>query len=435
MCSRAVRRNGQHWISGAACLTWFLDQRESPKRFHFNQIAASLCESPVQKSLVGGGEQMIPTPSWIQRFLSAVNIISLPLPRKIITGDPAFRDARLETGLRQRMLDEQKLQVLQVDIQKAHQSRDHERMREIFEQVAEIAYGKNVTPQVREDFIVRYGCTGWTDNILRTLVDLAETRGIVEIGAGHGQWARALTDYYNLVVHNRPKAFEFILAFDDMTGLPLSTNVYHKYTQPAHDYFFSKVQQCTDVSSALRRWACRGRVLLLVYPPPGRMALDTIKSYVDIGPDNDVVVYVGEGRGGSTANHELFDYLESGEWALLDIRDVQTQPGGKGYEKLFIFQHLKVRVGEVYDATNEQKRGCVSPIEILEPNNPASSLPRENIDERLSYRLHDFMCNHLRMSFVQITVYEKYWLLMPNPDQWDPITCISQLVEKRYFCT
>jgi hypothetical protein len=132
------------------------------------------------------------------------------------------------------MLDERKLQALKVDIQKALQTRDHERMREIFDQVAEIAYGKDVTPQVREDFIVRYGCTGWTDAVLRTLVDLAETRGIVEIGAGHGQWARALTDYYNLVVDNRPKAFEFVLAFDDMTQLPLSTNVYHKYTQPAH---------------------------------------------------------------------------------------------------------------------------------------------------------------------------------------------------------
>lgn len=350
-------RNGQHLISVVACFTWLLDKRASPLRITFNHVA--VCESPVQQHR---GEKMFSTPSWIQRSLSAIHITSLPLPRKIIPGDPGFRDARLRTGLRQRMLDERKLQALKVDIQKALQTRDHERMREILDQVAEIAYGKDVTPQVREDFIVRYGCTGWTDAVLRTLVDLAETRGIVEIGAGHGQWARALTDYYNLVVDNRPKAFEFVLAFDDMTQLPLSTNVYHKYTQPAHDYFFSKVQQCTDVSSVLRRWACRGRVLMLVYPPPGIMALETIKSYVDIGPENDVVVYVGEGRGGSTANDELFDYLESGEWALLDISDVQTQPGGKGYEKLFIFQRIKVGVGEVYDATNGQKRGCVSPF-------------------------------------------------------------------------
>jgi hypothetical protein len=78
---------------------------------------------------------------------------------------------------------------------------------------------------------------------------------------------------------------------------------------------------------------------MLVYPPPGIMALETIKSYVDIGPENDVVVYVGEGRGGSTANDELFDYLESGEWALLDISDVQTQPGGKGYKALHFSAH------------------------------------------------------------------------------------------------
>ena len=343
-------------IPVAACLTELLDQRSSPKQSALNQVA--LCEPSVRKSPVGVDEQIFPAPSWIQRSLSAIYLTSLPLPRKIIPGDPTFRDARFKKGIRQRLLDEQKLQALQGDIQKAHQSRDHERMRQLFEQVSEIAYGKGVTAQIREDFIVRYGCTGWTEAVLRTLVGLAETRGIVEIGAGHGQWARALTDYHNLVVKNRPKAFEFVLAFDDMTELPLSTDIYHKYTQPAHDYFFSKVQQCTDVSSALRRWECRGRVLMLVYPPPGIMALETIKSYVGMGPENDMVVYVGEGRGGSTANDEFFDYLESGEWALLDIKDVETQPGGKGYEKLFVFQHITVSA-DVNDTNNEQKSVAV----------------------------------------------------------------------------
>jgi hypothetical protein len=216
-------------------------------------------------------------------------------------------------------------------------------MHQIFAKITEIAFGPGVTAQMREDFLARYGCTGWTDDVLDTLVDLADSRGIVEIGAGHGQWARALTEKYAKAGESRSKAFDFVLAYDDMTELPLSTKVYHQRTQPANEFFFSKVLPCSDVASVLRQWSCRGRVLMLVYPPPGNLALETIKCYVELGPENDTVVYVGEGRGGATANDALFDFLEGGDWALIDVRDVLSQPGGKGFEQLFIFRHLSVR--------------------------------------------------------------------------------------------
>jgi len=166
----------------------------------------------------------------------------------------------------------------------------------------------------------------------------------VEIGAGNGQWARALTDYYRKVIQDPPIAFEFVLAYDDMTELPLSPKVYHKHTQPAHDYFYSRVRECKDgVTAVFRQWSTRGRILLLVYPPPTSLALETIKSYVEMGPENDTVVYVGEGRGGSTANDQLFDYLEEQGWILLQVMKVQSQPGDKGFEKLFILRRPAMR--------------------------------------------------------------------------------------------
>lgn len=262
----------------------------------------------------------------------------------IVPGEPAFNDAKLKQGIRQRQRDdEMKVRALQVDVQKALESGDRERIHQIHLKLHEITFGVGVTPQIREDFLARYGCTGWTDDILDALVDLADNRGIVEIGAGHGQWARALTEKRAQVDRTRSNAFDFVLAYDNMSDLPLSTKVYHQRTQPAHDFFFSKVSPCTDIESVLRQWTCRGRVLMLVYPPPGDLALDSIKAYVKLGPENDTVIFVGEGRGGANADDAFFDYLESGNWALIDIKDVLSQPGGKGYEKLFIFKHLSVR--------------------------------------------------------------------------------------------
>lgn len=342
--SKAILRSSNQLLPIVACVGLVLELSERNfTRINTDNdrphVRACGCE-PMADYRARKPSEDAPTPTWFQKCLSSIYLGSLPLPRKITSGDPAFSDSKLRNGIRQRDRDEQALRSLQLEIQRAQQSRDPQRIRQIFEKVTEIAYGKGVTAQIREDFIARHGCTGWTGPVLDELVKLAENRGIVEMGAGHGQWARALTEHYYQVVsdENRPKAFDFVLAYDDMTELPLSTDVYHKHTQPAHDFFFSKVRQSKDAQSVLKQWTCRGRVLLLVYPPPGSMARETIEAYAEMGPENDTVVYVGEGRGGCTADESLFDYLEKGEWALLKVLEVQAQPGGKGYEKLFIFK-------------------------------------------------------------------------------------------------
>jgi hypothetical protein len=124
--------------------------------------------------------------------------------------------------------------------------------------------------------------------------------------------------------------------------LPLNTHIYNPYTQPHHDYF-GTVQTLApeQLPRLLQSWACRGRVLLLVYPPPGKMAWNIVQHYVNAAPEqNDTIVFVGEGRGGANADDAFFDYLESGDWILLKMMDVKKPPGDKGYEKLFVFERV-----------------------------------------------------------------------------------------------
>ena len=82
----------------------------------------------------------------------------------------------------------------------------------------------------------KYGCTGWTQDNLNCIVDIAFNRGIIEIGAGNGQWARAIRDHYQYILDTRTrqtsiqrfgKNSNFIIPYDDMSNLPLSPKIYH----------------------------------------------------------------------------------------------------------------------------------------------------------------------------------------------------------------
>ena len=137
-----------------------------------------------------------------------------------------------------------------------------------------------------------------------------------------------------------------------MTQLPLNTQVYHKHTQSAHDYFYKNVRELKkeDSDTIFRKWSCRGRILLLVYPSPGPMALTTIQNYIHAWPDdNDTIVYVGEGRGGANGNEDLFDFLENGDWILLNVMNVEPSPGGKGFEKLYILRRRRPQADQQDD--------------------------------------------------------------------------------------
>jgi len=238
-------------------------------------------------------------------------------------------------------------------------------------------YGPGLTPRDRQLFLERYGCTGWTEECVEAMLELGrgvdgdgDPRGYVEIGAGNGQWARMLTDRYceaaaaatsNTATNWERRRFDFVTAYDDMSALPLNPDIYHPGTKPHHDYFFgggggsnnkttppsaaatAGVRRCDSIPAVLRQWHNRGRILLLVYPSPGSsMAYEAISSYAQICPQNDTVVYVGEGRGGANADDAFFDYLEDFEtngWYLWKVLPVLPF-GDKGYEKMFILKRF-----------------------------------------------------------------------------------------------
>ena len=147
-----------------------------------------------------------------------------------------------------------------------------------------------------------------------------------------------LREKYKTNSSERSSSWEFVQAYDNMKELPLSLQIYHSKTIPAHKHFYPNVKHCTSH----------------MFPPPGPMARETIQAYVNAHKENDTVVYVGEGKGGANGDDELFDYLlgkagasdeQSGggavKWELLKIMNVRVCPGGKGYEKMFVFRRSR----------------------------------------------------------------------------------------------
>eukprot|EP00977_Amphora_coffeiformis_P025631 scaffold20880_cov174-Amphora_coffeaeformis.AAC.6 len=332
-------------------------------------------------------------PSWMRRTLYRLGLVSrLPLPRRVRANpkgsstdiDPAIVvSSRL---LRQRAKDEQQLPRYQQALAHAVQRGDHETAQGLVLAVYDTLYGGGMTPQRRTEFLMRYGCTAWNDNILQTLVNLAEGRGLVEIGAGHGQWARALQDYRNQQYRMQqqqaqqtqqkppplPHPQSLVRAYDDGSQLPLNPNVYRKGTVP-YEQYFGTVFPCPDIASVLAQFENRHRILLLVYPPPDSdMAVNALQAYTALyehHPDDDdsnhhpdpMLIYVGEGRGGANANEAFFQALATIDnvtttankdgrtttthsyyaWYLIQILD-GVPCGTKGEEKVYIFQRRRV---------------------------------------------------------------------------------------------
>jgi len=140
-----------------------------------------------------------------------------------------------------------------------------------------------------------------------------------------------------------------------MSHLPLNSQIYHKYTKPAQEYFFPKIQNMKG-QDAVGLMKNRGRALLLVYPPPGPMAYEVVKKYSSF-EGNDIIIYVGEGVGGANADEKFFNYLlnicklsenddssnSNYKWCLMETAEVDDLLGGdKGFEMMFVFKRIKV---------------------------------------------------------------------------------------------
>jgi hypothetical protein len=295
-----------------------------------------------------------------------------PLPRRLVGHDPVWTLSARQ--IQQRARDElQQREILEKIISVVHNNtppntvttssnmsgRDEWTCRQQQQQAwqkewLDTVYGPGVTLKDRQDFLERYGCTGWTDKVIDALMKLGSSSsncGFVEIGAGNGQWARVLTDRYKQQQQlpesaraKNKKQFDFVLAYDNASRLPLNPEIYHSQTRPAHEHFYDKVQplHANSVEATVKQWQCRGRVLLLVYPPPDSdMAVEAVRSYDQV--NGHTIVYVGEGRGGANANDAFFDYLEdhydneNHSWILDRVMEGKSF-GTKGYEKVYVLK-------------------------------------------------------------------------------------------------
>ena len=155
-------------------------------------------------------------------------------------------------------------------------------------ETAALTWGSPDGQQRRAEFVERFGCVGWTD---AALAEIAKHSPIVEMGAGKGQWQRALTE-----------RGADVLAYDDRSAVP-GTNEPEPWT------FFSrkkapglkKKNSSRDFFGVVRRgderklrsfWVRRADRTLLVVYPEGDLLVKCLQNY-----DGAVVLFVGEGRG------------------------------------------------------------------------------------------------------------------------------------------
>jgi hypothetical protein len=87
-------------------------------------------------------------------FANSLRITNLPIPRIIQPADKTFEWPALKRGLRQRARDEDTMRKLTKNAQEAAHSGDPNEMGKIMAALCEVAYGKGVTPQDRQDFLV-----------------------------------------------------------------------------------------------------------------------------------------------------------------------------------------------------------------------------------------------------------------------------------------
>lgn len=157
----------------------------------------------------------------------------------------------------------------------------------------------------RDDYLSAYGCAKWSANVLERIAELGP---VVELGAGNGQWKRALEAEHDVD----------IVAYDDFSQL----------------YFASDEPDAVEKSvlegdeKMLRKH--HDRTLLLVCPPPTDMAARCLNAY-----SGNRLVFVGEGRGGAHGNEAFFAMLKSG-WDVVDVLEVE--PFSECFEKCYVME-------------------------------------------------------------------------------------------------
>lgn len=185
-----------------------------------------------------------------------------------------------------------------------------------------IIFGVTKPPDARRRYEAEHGNCRATPQAIQTVAALSP---LVEIGASRGHWQRALSS-----------AGATIVSFDKWVG---GANL------PAHMAPVGKVLPGDERAIRLHR----DKTLLLVYPPPGDMALLCLREY-----QGDVFVYVGEGRGGANGCDELFDVLDA-DWEAVSV--LELDPFQQCFERLFVLRRKPQPSAVLEKTATEQVAG------------------------------------------------------------------------------
>lgn len=164
--------------------------------------------------------------------------------------------------------------------------------------------------RLRGALLHEFACGVPTDEAIACIKKHAPAAGVVSIAAGGGYWE-------NLIW----KAGVDVVAYDAYPfGYPDSICMNDWYPVRCGDEY--SVEQHQD------------RALFLNWPPGSNpMAARTLSAYT-----GDVLIYVGERRGGWHANDDFFDMLAR-DWSCVEVVDLPTWPAPKDCEdKLFIYR-------------------------------------------------------------------------------------------------
>mgnify|MGYP002803428389 CR=1 FL=1 len=153
-----------------------------------------------------------------------------------------------------------------------------------------------------------FGNVKWTEEVMQRLLSYSP---LVEVGAGEGQWQAEL----------RRRGAD-VVAFDNHSSPSRFDAAASRIVVPG-----AEVQQA-DAGAAVSQSA--GRTLLMVYPPPGEMAVRCLQCY-----KGETLIYVGEGRGGVNGDNTFFDLLAE-KWKLEDTMSLDTLPWS--YESVYVLK-------------------------------------------------------------------------------------------------
>ncbi|GMH58678.1 hypothetical protein TL16_g02662 [Triparma laevis f. inornata] len=174
--------------------------------------------------------------AWVSStFADARHFRSKTAPSRCTSTPPCLSYPSLTIGLEKRVSDEHTLRSLASQAKAANEKNDRVEMGKLAHEMGAIAYGRNVTPNARQAHLEKFGCVEYTKESLDVIKSYGKTRGVIEMGAGNGQWSRKL----------REGGLD-IVSFDNMSGLPLNLNLYHNRTKPNSDFFDQQLRKADE---------------------------------------------------------------------------------------------------------------------------------------------------------------------------------------------